>query len=164
MGIYILTRTHEHTYTMSSLEINYTQYFTQGEWFWRLGLAGISDNTIELFETEQIDGEAFGLIMQDPTEYWLEEQLGEDSEDFVALRVLWENEKYAALNLLNDALASVHGTRGRLQNTREILNAVTRRLVEEFDQEMPQIPVVTDSESEDGETDGEESVVIGEEI
>mgnify|MGYP001352147995 CR=1 FL=1 len=141
---------------MSALEINYTQYFTPGEWFWRLGLAGVSDNTIELFEREQIDGEAFGLIMQDPTEDWLKEQLGEDSVDFVVLRDLWEHEKYAALNLLNDALASVHGSRGRIQNTRQVLDAVTRRLLDEFDQEMPQIPVVTDSEGEDGETDHED--------
>ena len=138
---------------MTAFEVNYTQYFTRGEWFWRLGQAGITDNTMRLFDQEEIDGEAFGMMMMDNEETWLEDTLGEESSDLVTLTNMWNQEKNAALRLLDGALRDARLNAQR--PVRATLNEVARRLNTEFEAEADPAPaVVTDSEPE---TEGDES-------
>ena len=67
---------------------------TQAELDWHFSDRGpfpITSNTRTLFRTEQIDPEAFGIILEDPNEYpWLVDQLGEDSQDLAVINRFWE--------------------------------------------------------------------------
>ena len=140
---------------MTAFDINYTKYFSRGEWFWRLGQADISENTLRLFDEEEIDGEAFGIMMTDNQDYaWLQENLGQLSSDLEKLNALWAHEKDSALRLLDNALreARLAVTPRRTYDT---LEEVARRLSDDFDAvATPGPAVVTDSETEtDDESD-----------
>ena len=67
---------------------------SQAEMDWHFSDEGpfpVSSNTRSLFATEQIDPVAFGLILNDSTEYeWLVDQLAENSDDLTKINRFWD--------------------------------------------------------------------------